>query len=175
MEQDPHGHPHWSEQKTYQLFRWSIILKGAHAVFELIGGTIIFLLPIQPVVSFVSSFALDELAEDPNDFIATHLLAMADAYSVDVKLFAAWYLLSHGIVKVFLVAGLLREKSWAYPAALAVFGAFTAYQCYLLAFYTHSVALFLLTLFNLLIMYLIWHEWRIRLHYQRAHQSLPQG
>jgi uncharacterized membrane protein len=50
----------------------------------------------------------------------------------------AFYLLSHGLVKVLLVAGLLREKLWAYPASLIVLSAFIAYQTYRYSS-THSI------------------------------------
>ena len=49
------------------------------------------------------------MIEDPKDFIATHLLAAAQNFSVETKNFYAFYLLSHGIVKLLLVIGLLRN------------------------------------------------------------------
>ena len=76
------------------------------------------------------------------------------------KSFATFYLLSHGIVKLFLVAGLLRNKAWAYPASLAVLGLFIAYQLYRLTF-AFSIALVLLTVFDFVVIWLIWHEYRL--------------
>ena len=55
---------------------------------------------------------------------------------------------------------LLREKLWAYPASFAVFGAFIAYQLYRYTF-THGFGLIALTLFDLVVMLLIWHEYRL--------------
>ena len=45
-------------------------------------------------------------------------------------MFAAIYLLSHGVIKVVLVASLFRELLWAYPAAIVVFTLFIVYQLY---------------------------------------------
>lgn len=44
-----------------------------------------------------------ELAQDPHDFIARHLLHSASQLSRSTTLFGAIYLLSHGLAKVVLV------------------------------------------------------------------------
>jgi uncharacterized membrane protein len=72
----------------------------------------------------------EELIEDPNDFVAIHLLSIAQNFTVGTQHFYAFYLLSHGVVKVFLVIGLLRNKLWAYPVSLVVLGLFIVYQLY---------------------------------------------
>jgi uncharacterized membrane protein len=70
-------------------------------------------------------------------------------------------------VKLILVAGLLRNRPWAYPASLVVLGLFIAYQLYRLSF-AFSVGLVLLTVFDAVIIVLIWHEYRLVL------KHLPQ-
>lgn len=50
----------------------------------------------------------DELVEDRHDVVATSLMHWAQGFSVQSEHFYAFYLLSHGIVKLFLVAGLIR-------------------------------------------------------------------
>jgi uncharacterized membrane protein len=108
-------------------------------------------------VGWVNRLTQDELIEDPNDFIATHLLSMAQKFSVDTKNFYAFYLLSHGIVKLALVVGLLTNQLWSYPASLVVLTLFIIYQIY--RFYeTQSLGLIVLTAFDLFVMVLIWHE-----------------
>lgn len=66
-----------------------------------------------------------------------------------------------GLTKPTLVAGLLRGKLWAYPAALWFLTVFVLYQTYRI-FLTYSVALAGLTAFDLVVMFLIWHEYRLR-------------
>jgi uncharacterized membrane protein len=61
---------------------------------------------------------------------------------------------------MFLVAGLLRNKLWAYPASLVVLGLFIAYQFYRFS-YTHGAGLIVLTVFDIIVMGLIWHEYRL--------------
>jgi uncharacterized membrane protein len=86
---------------------------------------------------------------------------MAQHFSVASKSFYAFYLLSHGVIKLLLVIGLLRNQLWSYPASLIALAAFIIYQLYRFS-YTHSVGLIALTLFDFLVIALIWHEWRIQ-------------
>lgn len=144
------------EWRIYQLFEVSVVLKGLNALVELILGT---LLLFTNVLDVVQALAQNELLEDPNDFFATHLQNLTGSISPQTQMFAALYLLSHGLIKGVLVIGLLRNKLWAYPASLAVLALFVAYQ--VIKFFQHySVALALLTLFDLVVMSLIYHEYR---------------
>ena len=77
--------------------------------------------------------------------------------SVSTRHFAALYLLSHGAIKLWLILGLLREKLWYYPTAMVIFGLFIAYQLYRFSF-THSVFLLLITVIDLVVIALTWHE-----------------
>ena len=74
-------------------------------------------------------------------------------------MFAAVYLLGHGVIKLWLIIGLLREKLWYYPTALVVFGLFIVYQLYRYSF-THSIWLLLITIVDLVVIGLTWHEYR---------------
>jgi uncharacterized membrane protein len=100
-----------------------------------------------------------ELSEDPHDLVARTLLHAAQQFSGDVKLFGALFLLSHGVVKIGLVAGLLLRRHWAYPAAIAVFLAFLVYQLYRYA-HTHSVWLLVLSVLDVFVIALTWAEYR---------------
>ena len=79
---------------------------------------------------------------------------MAHNFSVQTQHFYAFYLSSHGVVKVALVVGLLREKLWAYPASRIVLALFVLYQLYRFS-YTHGLGLIVLTLFDIVVMGLI--------------------
>jgi len=148
------------EQRIHQIFEISVLLKGAHAVVECIGGAALALISTGAIVAIVNRFTQEELIEDPQDFVANRLLAWAHGFSVDTKQFYAFYLLSHGAVKLFLVVGLLRGKLWSYPASLVVLGLFIAYQLYRFS-YTHGTGLIVLTVFDVIVMGLIWHEYRL--------------
>ena len=75
--------------------------------------------------------------------------------------FFALYLASHGLVKLAVVAALWRGYLWAYPLALAVMALFILYQLYRLSL-EMSWPLVGLTLFDLIVVALIWTEYRAR-------------
>ena len=106
------------EHRIHRIFQVSVLVKGAHALIECSGGLALALASTTSIAGLVNRLTQEELIEDPNDFVATHLLSLAQGFSVSSKNFYAFYLLSHGIVKLALVAGLLRNKMWAYPAPL---------------------------------------------------------
>lgn len=153
-----------NEHRVHRIFQVSVLLKGAHALIECVGGVALALVSTESIASFVNAITQDELIKDRSDFVATHLLAMAKDFSVQTQHFYAFYLLSHGLVKVALVVGLLREKLWAYPASLVVLSLFILYQLYRFS-YTHGFGLIALTVFDVIVMILIWHEYGLMRHH----------
>ena len=149
-----------NERRIHRIFEISLLLKGAHALIECIGGLALALVGTSTITSLVNAFTQEELLEDPNDFVATRLLSLAQNFSVSTQRFYAFYLLSHGVIKAFLVVGLLRNKLWAYPVSLVVLGLFIVYQLYRFA-YTHGFGLIVLTVFDVFVIGLIWHEYRL--------------
>lgn len=148
------------EKRIHDIFAVSVLLKGAHAVIEIAGGVALYMFSTQAIVALLNRFAESELIEDPNDFVAGHLMKFAQGFSVEAHHFYAFYLFSHGVVKIVLVAGLLREKLWAYPASFAVFTAFIVYQLYRFS-YTHEVSLIALSILDAIVIALAWHEYRL--------------
>ena len=148
------------EKRIHQIFAVSVSLKGLHALVEVIGGIALYLTSTQTIIGWINRFTQGELTQDPNDWIATHLVEFGQHFSVEKHDFYAFYLLSHGIIKGALVIGLLKEKLWAYPASFVVFSAFIAYQLYRYSF-THDFTLILLSIFDLFVIALAVHEYRL--------------
>ena len=148
------------EKRIHQIFVVTVLFKGAHALIEIIGGLALYLTSTETILRWINRFSQGELTENPNDWIANKVLEFGQTFSVAEHDFYAFYLLSHGIIKSILVIGLLREKLWAYPASFAVFGAFIAYQLYRFTF-THDIVLILLSIFDLFVIYLAVHEYRL--------------
>ena len=71
----------------------------------------------------------------------------------------AFYFFSHGIVKLFLLWGLLQKKLWAYPIAMLFLTGFNVYQIMLLA-RSFSWLIMGLLLFNSMTVLLIAAEYR---------------
>lgn len=148
----------FSDRNLHIAFYISLMLKGLFALSEIAAGVGAFFLTRRLLVSVVQTIVQGELGEDPRDFIANYLLHSAQHFSIGAQHFTGLYLLSHGVVKLWLVAGLLREKLWYYPTAIAVFSAFIAYQLYRFTF-THSAWLLLITLVDAVVIALSWHEY----------------
>ncbi|HET7708403.1 MAG TPA: DUF2127 domain-containing protein [Sphingomicrobium sp.] len=156
------------EKRIHDLFAISVLLKGAHALIEIVGGIALYMLSTKAVVDLLNRFAVGELIEDPKDLVAGQLLKFAEGFSVQAHHFYAFYLLSHGVVKLALVAGLLREKLWAYPASFAVFTAFIGYQLYRFS-YTHEISLIALSILDAIVIALAWHEYRLLRRHRPTH------
>jgi uncharacterized membrane protein len=140
-------------------FRISIVLKGLDGLLEVVGGIVLLFVAPATLQSWVRSLVAHELAGDPHDFVARHLLHAASQLSRGTTIFAAIYLLSHGIAKVVLVVALLREQLWAYPWTMALLGVFIVYQIYRLSL-RFTIGLTLLTLFDAFVLWLTALEYR---------------
>jgi len=144
---------------SHRILELSLLLKGAHAIVECLGGLILAFTSSATLVHLVGLLTQQELTEDPQDRIAGWLLASVQHLSVGTEHFYSFYLLSHGILKLAMVVELLRGRHWAYPASLWVLGFFVLYQLYRYSF-THSVFLLILTVLDVGVMVLIWIDWR---------------
>jgi uncharacterized membrane protein len=149
-----------NESQIRKVFKASVALKGVNALIEALLGLILYLVSSDQIVAWAKSLTLHELTVKPDDFVASHLLSLAQGFAVDSKQFYAFYLFSHGLIKLLLVIGLLRNKMWAYPVSLVVLGLFVVYQMYRFS-YTLSFGLLALSVFDAFVMLLIWHEYRV--------------
>ena len=139
-------------------FEIALIFKGLDGILELVGGVLLLFVSKAQMDSWVVSLTQHELSEDPNDFIANHLLTAAGHLSGSSQTFAALYLLAHGVVKVVLVAAVLKDKLWAYPWMIAFLIAFIVYQCYLMVV-NPTVGIALLTVFDVFMIWLTYREY----------------
>ena len=134
------------EKRIHQIFVVSVAAKGIHALIEIAGGVALYLFSSDTIGRWIDHV-------DQHEWLARH-------FDFGEQRFFAFYLLSHGILKAAVVIALLKEKLWAYPAAIALFGAFIAYQLYRYS-WTHDIALIALSIFDLFVIYLAVHEYRL--------------
>ena len=90
-----------NEHRLHQAIEIGVLLKGAHALVECFGGVALYLVSTNTIAALVNTMTLEELNENPNDFIATYLLDLVQHLSVSNKQFYAFYLLSHGLIRYF--------------------------------------------------------------------------
>lgn len=140
-------------------FLVGIVLKGLDGVLEVIGGLLLLVLTPATIDDLARALTQHELSEDPHDLLATHLLRYTGSLTGSAVRFGAVYLLAHGVVKIVLVAALLRNRLWAYPWMIAFLLAFIGYQLYRLTF-APSVGLVGLTVFDAVVTWLTWREYQ---------------
>ena len=145
----------------HTFFLLSVWSKGVAGLLETIGGLLLLFIPHTGLNALVVFLTAPELAEDPTDRIATLLQRIVQELGTDTKLFASGYLIVHGIIKVFLVAGLLGRRLWSYPVSLWFLAGFIAYQAYRF-FFTHSLWMIALTIVDLIVAFLVWREYEAR-------------
>ncbi len=148
------------EQKIRKYFFWSVLIKGIISLAEVIVGTLAFFIPLSVVSDFITKITLGELTEEPTDWIANHLVTLGHQIANIGGVFVAVYLLSRGLVKLLLIIALLKNQLWAYPTSLFVIGTFVGYQVYQL-FISLSPVIIILTIFDLVVMWSIWAEYKI--------------
>jgi uncharacterized membrane protein len=148
-----------SEKSIHKAFEVSLWLKAAHSALEILGGLALWLVSNVTVLHLAEALTRGELMEDPQDRLANALLRGAHSVSTDAQSFAAFYLLSHGVVKLFLVGAVLQNKAWAYPVFMATLVGLIVYQSYRL---THSMSYLLLaiTVLDAAVLVMAWHEYR---------------
>jgi uncharacterized membrane protein len=151
----------FSEKNTHRIFQVSLLFKGAFAAVEILAGISAYFVTQQFLFKLVERLMRQELLEDRRDLIGSYLLTSVDHFSLSARNFTAAYLLSHGVIKLWLIIGLLRGKLWYYPLAIAVFGLFIVYQAYRFSL-SHSPWLVVITVVDVVVIVLTWQEYRAR-------------
>ena len=144
---------------AHVLFDIGVIGKGIDGVLEILGGVLLFWVNPMQIHSVVRALTQHELSEDPHDLVATYLRNSAEHLSSGSQEFASAYLLWHGIVKVVVVAALLRKWRWAYPTAIFAFSLSLIYQLYRYT-HTHAPELLALSSVDVFVIGLTWLEYR---------------
>jgi uncharacterized membrane protein len=144
---------------VHRAFEATLVLKAVFAAAETLAGLGAHFMTQALLFGLVERITRAELLEDRRDFVANYLVQSAQHFSVDARDFTAAYLVAHGIVKLWLIAGLLRRKLWYYPVAIATFGLFIVYQMYRYSL-TRSPWLIVITVVDLAVIGLTWLEYR---------------
>lgn len=113
---------------VHRAFEAGVGLKGLDGALEIIGGLLLLTISPRHVSTLVLHLPQHELSEDPHDLVARYLVTLTKGLTAGGQPFGAMYLLTHGIIKLALMAALLKRRLWAYPAAIGIFALFGAYQ-----------------------------------------------
>lgn len=145
-----------------ETFEVGVLLKLIFGFLETTAGTVLAFSGKLMINNFIINLAQQEVSEDPKDIFVNYLLKVSSNFFSDVHAFAIVYLIFHGVVNIFLGYFLLKEKIWAYPAAISLFFPFLIYQVYRY-FHTHSLLLIFLSIFDAFVMWIIFLEYQKKL------------
>ncbi len=147
---------HLENRRFHQIFILSVVLKGLNSILEILAG--VLLMFTGTLTTILLYFTKEEPAEDPTDFLVTHIQGLLPYLSTHTQFYISFYLISHGIIKIILVINLFRKKIWSYPATIIILFLFIIYQIYRISFH-YSTFLVLLTILDVVIIYLTWCEY----------------
>lgn len=148
----PHGLFH-------DVFDIVVVLKGLNGFAEIASGVTLLLVKAGTIMEWVQWLTQSELLQDPHDLLATSLENWAMNFGHDAQVFAGFYLLAHGVVKLTLAVLLFKERPWVFPLALVLFTALVAFSLHHLSFHW-SWALTGFITFDLFTIGIITKEWR---------------
>ncbi len=147
------------EIKTaHRVFKTITILKGIHALLEILLGIFLLILTKEFISSTIVVFVEGRFAGDPSGFIAQYITQFGIDLSLGIKLFFAFYFGIHGVVNFSLVYGITKRPSFAYPISLLIFIGFLIYESYSYFIFA-SLWLFLITFFDILFIGLLFYEY----------------
>ena len=154
----------FKEKYIFWIFEYSLLLKAINSIWEIALG--VFVLLDKSLKETLIVLTQNEIVEDPHSFFAPHIQHILLRFSHGTLLFISIYLVGQGIIKIFLIIGILKKKLWAYPVAIYAFFAFVFYQIYRFS-HTHAPLLIVFSIFDIITILLIQHE------YQRQKKHLP--
>ena len=137
----------------HALFLLTVIAKGLLGLLQLAIAAAIMLGITQHLPRFAEWMFRAELSQDPKDFLATKIIALAGTVPGADLSFYSVYFSAHGALHVAVVAALLYGARWADYGAIAVLAAFVVYQIFEW-FAVGGAMLLVLTFIDLAVIYL---------------------
>ncbi|WP_028936919.1 DUF2127 domain-containing protein [Pseudonocardia spinosispora] len=145
---------------TERLFKVALVIKGIDGAAELIGAALLACASGDLVQRVIAHVVSHDLLGPPDGSLSRHFVLGTAEFASGHRTFAIVYLALHGVLKLALVAALLRKWLPAYPAAIVVLGLFVIYEVYRAA-HTHSILLPFLAALDLAIIVLVIREYRL--------------
>lgn len=143
----------------HNAFRVAVIVKMLDGIVEAGAGIWLYCFGKANLPHLLATLFRPELLEDPQDFVATHVLTFVKDLPVSMWTFIALYLSIRGITKTGLMIALAKNQYWAYPVSLLVLTALVLYGVYrLMLNFSFTIGFFLLV--DSVVIGLIYAEYR---------------
>ncbi len=143
---------------SHRLFITMIVIKGIEWVVQLFIGGMTLFLSRGALYNLVWPYLQEELLLQHHVVINWFLMHTLQWLTISTQHFIAFYFLSHGVIKFFIVYNVLRKNYWVYPFAIFVFSFFTFYQIYLYL-HSHSVWMIGLVIIDMIVSWLTYVEY----------------
>ncbi|MBI3889530.1 DUF2127 domain-containing protein [Candidatus Saccharibacteria bacterium] len=149
-------HGQWFER----IYKVGIGIKGFDGAVELVTGILLLVAPgiVHGMLSAIIGYAQHHSGLT-YAFIAEHIARLDNDLAKSGLAFLIIFLIGHGVVKIVLVYCLLRRILRAYPYALCVLVLFLVYQLYVLVQDPLSIGMWVFTLLDIAIIWLVWGEY----------------
>ena len=148
------------EKDYHALFRIGILVKAADGLIEAAAGILFYFIGYSRINAVLFSVFHEEIVESPRDTFWQFMINQWHAISLSSSSFWGLLFVIHGATKLLLSVALLKNKLWAYPTAAVVFTLFVGFEIYSLI-NRPSLFLWLITIFDAIVVGLILHEYRL--------------
>ncbi len=142
-------------------YKIGVGIKGLDGLAELVAGIALWISPsiIHTILQSVIHRAHRHHGHTYH-FIGEYVARLDSDLAKGGLVFLIVFLIGHGIVKLVLVYCLFRRITWAYPYALVILVMFLLYQIYAAVRDPASLGLWLFTILDIIIIWLVYGEWR---------------
>lgn len=144
-----------------KIFTASILVKAGIGILEIIIGVFFYFTSYEALNKLGDVFLYQEIVENPDSIFLNFLNTSFHSIFIYSKSFWAFLLLTHGITKIFLIHGLLRDRGWSYIISAVIFTYFIFDQTCRL-FLHPSFVLGVITLFDIFVVGMILYEYRLK-------------
>lgn len=147
----------------HRFFKFVVIIKGIDGIVDVLASVILFVFWKHSLATIIPYLVRKELIHDPQDFIANYLIYFSHNILPGTQIFVMLYLFLHGIIKIWLAFALLSKNNKIHKIASVILILFVGYEIYR---YSHTGSYILLgaTLFDILTILLIQHEYKKIIH-----------
>lgn len=143
---------------SYKFFKTGVLIKAGIAIIEIVAGLVFYFLSYATMNAIVIAL-IHLVIKNPDSVVWNWVNSGFHDLVIYSTSFWAFIFLSHGVTKILLTRGLLRNKTWAYIGSLVVFSYFIINQVYQ-SIRNPSFALELITIFDMVVVFLIFYEYR---------------
>lgn len=147
------------EELKEKLFNIGMKWRIGYGFIRILFGLTLLKVVGTPLIEVTKTLMKHELVEDPRDILYTFITNTLINHPLYVTHFLALYFIFWGVIDVVLSYNLIKHRLWAFPASFLLIILFVIYEGVRFT-YTHSFFLIGIILLDIIILWLIWKEYK---------------